>query len=261
MERAIDQIAQAARKYRIDAITFNDDILTHNLVWSKEFLRRYKKEIGLPFDCNLRVGPFSPKEILMLLKDAGCVEVKYGIESGNKEIREEVLNRKMSNKQIIETIKTANDLGLKTGGYVMVGLPEESPKKFIETIRLVIGANIEVARISVFQPYMGTRLYDYCLEKKYFDNRRKSVEERHDTVLNLPNFGRRDILYFFKNFEQILKYGKGDKQGLKKNYSKMCLSLYLVYPSHWLYWSAKLILLIIRVPIIFFTSIKNEIYE
>ena len=55
------------------------------------------------------------------LKKAGCFKVHIGIESGHQEFRKNMLNRNMTNEQIITAFSWAKQAGLLTKSYNIVG--------------------------------------------------------------------------------------------------------------------------------------------
>ena len=57
------------------------------------------------------------KEMFAKLREAGCFRVAIGIESGNPYIRNSVLNRKMTNEQIIQAFKIAKEAGMVTKSF------------------------------------------------------------------------------------------------------------------------------------------------
>jgi anaerobic magnesium-protoporphyrin IX monomethyl ester cyclase len=61
----------------------------------------YKREIGYPFMCTTRAN-LMDEELARMLSNAGCQTVSVGIETGNELIREKVLNKKVSDEQMIE---------------------------------------------------------------------------------------------------------------------------------------------------------------
>jgi tetratricopeptide (TPR) repeat protein len=126
-------------------------------------------------------------EICKLLKDAGCEGIAIGIESGSEEIRKKVLNRKMSDELIIAAFKAAKKTGLKTSSFNMVGIPGETPEDFQKTIELNRKIMPDQMQLTIFYPYPGTRLGDYCFDKGYVKaNHHPNYFE--ETVLNLPTY-------------------------------------------------------------------------
>ena len=54
------------------------------------------------------------EEKLRLLRDAGCLNISIGIESGNEHLRKEILRRGMTQEQITEAFKLCKKTGIKT---------------------------------------------------------------------------------------------------------------------------------------------------
>ena len=79
-----------------DYLNIDDDTFTKNKMWLKDFLERYIKEINIPFNCNARPETVSI-EVMKLLKESGCNIVSIGVESGNEELRKNILKRKITN--------------------------------------------------------------------------------------------------------------------------------------------------------------------
>ncbi len=225
--KAVDEIEAVIKKYRADRLLFHDDIFTLKKDWLFQFLKLYREKVALPFECNARVG-VCDKETFGELKKSGCVELKFGLESGDEALRESVLNRRMSNKEIIKAAKIAKELGINFMVFILLGLPEETPKKFRKTIDLVAKINPEARSLNIFYPYKGTLLYETCVKNNYLTTQDKSsIIEREDTVLNMPQFSREAILYYFKNFDSLVNFRKKSFQ--KGLVGWHCRFLYFLY--------------------------------
>ncbi len=231
-QKAVQEIVLAVQKYRPDYLQFHDDIFGLNKDWLNNFLYYYKKSrIDIPFNCNLRPGAFS-KNMVMSLKNGNCRGVLIGLESGDTQIRKKILNRQVTNKQMIKSFCLARKGGLKTFAFCMMGFPEETPKKFMNTIKLLGRIHPDNYNIQIFYPYPGTRLFKLCQAKKLFRDRiDKDFIERKDTILNLPLFKREDIIYFFMNFFKLVDLNYPRKGFIKNLHRKTKLYLLSYSPS------------------------------
>ena len=187
VEYLINEIELIKSKHPLTMVRFYDDIFGHNLEWLAEFASSYPKEIGLPFICYARPNMISEK-FCMLLKKAGCRSVMTAIECGNEEYRKAVLKRNISNKQIIESLRLLKSYGIKIFSLNMVGLPEEQVEDMFGTIELNRASRVDYACASIFQPYPGTEIYDYCLSKGLLppDGVPEFQGFYSTTILNLP---------------------------------------------------------------------------
>jgi len=163
----IDEIHQVRDAYPfLNKVTFDDDILFFNKSWAEEFVALYAKEVSLPFICNGRANLLR-EDTIKLLKKAGCYHLKIGLESGNEHISNHILNRNISNDQIREAFRLARENGLRTETFNMVGLPDETPANVLDTIKLNAEMKTNGMQVTIFQPFPGTDLYEYCREKGY----------------------------------------------------------------------------------------------
>jgi anaerobic magnesium-protoporphyrin IX monomethyl ester cyclase len=201
-EHIMEELNQLNGKYQFEEIFFDDDIFMMNKNIRKEFCRRYPDEIGKAFVFCGRVEQCN-HDLLADLKAAGGRRIDFGIESGNEELRRTILKRNMTNEQILNSTQMAKSVGLQVKTLNMVGLPEESLEKHMDTVRLNQEIKPDIASIYTFYPYPGTELYDYCVEKQYYKPVKflpKGYVSRRDTMLDMPGFSRKDIQQSLKWF-------------------------------------------------------------
>jgi len=142
-------------------ISFHDDTFTLNKRWLFDFCAAYKKEIDIPFFCHARVETVD-EDVVRCLKDSGCVQVAMGVESGNEWLRRIILNRKHSNKKMLEAFRLFRKYGIKTFSYNMVGLPFETREMAQETLDLNIELKPDHGFALQFFPFPGSSIYDMC---------------------------------------------------------------------------------------------------
>lgn len=201
VENGIAEIKEIVDKYNVKSIFFADDVFTIDRKYVKAFSEAYGKEIGLPFEVTTRVEA-STYETFSYLRDAGCTRVAMGVESGNEEFRKKVLNRKMSNKKIIEVFHAAKKAGLKTKSYNIVGFPHETVEIHMDTVKINREMEPDSLVCYIFNPYPGTRLYDMSIEAGFLpaDYLEKEFISRTDTPLTMPDFTREQVLDCYHNF-------------------------------------------------------------
>jgi radical SAM superfamily enzyme YgiQ (UPF0313 family) len=165
VDNVVAEIKQVLEQYPfIKSLVFDDDILFLNRRWSEEFAEKYSRQIHLPFECHARAD-ITDQTVINLLKKAGCFEVKFGIESGNEQIRQQVLNRHMTDEQIKSAFAIAKKAGLITKSYIMVGLPGDTPATILESIKLNAQIKTDNLYYTIYQPYYGTKLGELSREQ------------------------------------------------------------------------------------------------
>ena len=160
VDEMIHEIEYLLTHYKgIKMFIFDDDIFTFDKEWLKVFSKRYREVTDIGFVCNAHARIFD-KETARYLKEAGCRIVKFGLESGSDRIRRTVLQRFMSNRHIEKAFEIADQHGLHTSAFVMVGLPDEKKEDIMETVKLLAKIKPGRFRWSLFFPFIGTRAYD-----------------------------------------------------------------------------------------------------
>jgi len=170
-----------------------------DMEWALELcaeLRGFNSRLEHPitFGSNLRVTPnVDYNELFAALASANFRFLNIGLESGSERIRRDVLRRYYSNDDIIQAVETAREHGLQIGLYNLIGLPEETPRDFRETIRVNRACQPDWFLLSVFYPYPGTALSDTCYELGFLDGPADPYLERRRPVLDMPQFSKRQV--------------------------------------------------------------------
>ena len=186
-EQVFKEIGYLLERYKnIKTFIFDDDLFTYNRKYIEKFLSEYKIKVKVPFVVNGHVMVFDDK-IASLLKDAGCIIVKFGLESGSERIRRDVLRRYMSNKKIEEAFRSADKKGIHTSAFVMIGIPKETKEDLFATIDLIARIKPGRFRWSIFFPYKGTYAYTISEREGLIDYKK---------MFNLPNFTDESCLDF-----------------------------------------------------------------
>lgn len=164
-QNVIEQLLGAKEAYGIRKVNFVDDSFFCNPSWFREFTELYKDKIRLPFIINIEATHTS-EELVRLAKEIGCICVRMGVESGNEHLRQTILNKKVTDKQIITAAGHIKHYGIKLVTYNMLGLPGETVDNALDTYSLNKKIHTDFAQCTLLQPYPGTALSDYVRQKK-----------------------------------------------------------------------------------------------
>lgn len=187
VDHLIEEIEQVRAKYPLEMIRFGDDNFVEGMTdWFLEFVDKYSRRIKLPFYCLIRpnVVTFS---LAKALKKAGCVSVATSIETGNEKIRYQVLNRIVSDKEIISACRALVNNGIKTYTNIMVGLPETTIEDEFKSLKLAFKSQTTCAAFTIFTPFSGTQLHRYCRQKKWLPKTKRPVFPRSTTDRSMLN--------------------------------------------------------------------------
>jgi len=205
VRRFIDEVKFMKEKYKLEYVYLaSETFLSIDEKSFLEFVRLWKSEINLPFWCETRPETVNEERIKMLV-DAGMSSINIGVESGSPEIRE-MLHRRMTNEQIINTFKIMKTTPLRIGVNVIIGFPDETRKQIFETVELVRKLDVSNIMIHVFNPYRGTTLYDLCVEKGYIPRSELGGDYRQDFVLEMPSISKEEIMGLQRTFAMYVKF-------------------------------------------------------
>jgi len=199
--RVVSECREILKRYPVvKAIRFWDDVLTLKKPWAREFLELYGKEVGFPFHCYERVNTLT-KDRVVWLKQAGCKEVSLGIQSGNERIRQEILNRKMTDREILESASWLRDAGIRIQTDNILGLPSEDKSRILDTVRINAKIDPIMVKIYMFNPFKYTRLYEYCKKMGYLrDDKPFALNLFDGPNLKLPTITDEETRFCYNYF-------------------------------------------------------------
>ena len=158
-ENIVAEIEYLKGKYGLRYVRFDDDSFTLN----KGFVMRIcdllmERNVNVDWYCSARVDAVS-KELLLKMKESGCIKINFGVESGSEETLRKI-RKGITKEEIAGAFETAREAGIYTGAYVMIGFPWETREHMLETVRFTTEIRPNVIIISIVTPYPGTELYD-----------------------------------------------------------------------------------------------------
>jgi len=200
--REVDDVL--ARYPETGFVGFHDDTFTLRPDWLEEFAAKYPRPHRLRFWCNA-TAPSLTERTVEWLRKAGCYEVRIGLESGNDNIRMNVLKKNVQRADIIRAFRLLHAAGINTYAFNMVGLPYETVDTIRDTIRLNHAVRPKVMFCSIFQPYPGTRLDDLCREQGWFSGKTVKSYFENNYALTQPTIAPREVVFFHDVFRELAR--------------------------------------------------------
>jgi anaerobic magnesium-protoporphyrin IX monomethyl ester cyclase len=159
IDRVIDEILMCTKKYGAELIFFVDDTFTLNPARVMEICDRIiRQQIPVRWMCLARADTLW-ENMLLKMREAGCIFISVGVESGSQEILD--LAKKQTNlAQIRNGYDLLKRLGFETRGSFIIGLPGENRQTIRKTIDFAKGLNLDRAVFNIFTPYPGTEAYE-----------------------------------------------------------------------------------------------------
>lgn len=126
---------------------------------------------------------FLDKETLLKMRDAGCIRLIYGIETGSKRLLK-YIRKEISTEQLEKAVRWTYEAGIWTGIEIICGLPHEDQKDIQDTIALLTRNKKYIKRFyyNTFDLRGGSLLFhephNYGIENIFEVNEPVAYEER-----------------------------------------------------------------------------------
>jgi len=212
-ENVVEELKEMKEKYHVREISFDDDNLTLD---RKRMIRLCKlmisEKIDLEWDTPNGVSVITlNRELLLLMKKAGCWSLNLAIESGDPHILRNIIHKPLTLGKAAQVVKDCKALSIKTQGYFVIGMPGET----IETMNhsLDFARSLPLDAIGVFNavPFPNTELYENAVRDGYlaevdFSKVYADNDLQRSALLSTPWLSSEEVLAFQKRF-----YDKFDK--------------------------------------------------
>lgn len=215
------EIAGLKERYGVEQLRFQDDALEINSPWLEEICCKIKP-LSFTWRANARINTtFRSKNILPLMKEAGCDELCYGIESPEQLVLDKC-NKNMLISQAYEVLKLVQEAGMKVRIFLIIGLPGQDKNVAKNMIAFIKEAHPSAVDLSTFVPFPGCDIYhnaakygivlnsdidfnDYVMTRGlYRDEKDKNFVFKHDQLANdqLKDL-RAEVLEFIQNYNLV----------------------------------------------------------
>ena len=168
IDKCIEELKYIISRFDVKVVNFSDDEFTLNHKWVSEFLKKYKAEIldkhDIQFVIEARVDTINDKTA-KLLKECGCLEIQFGVETCSLRLLK-FLNKGITNEKIKKAFDICKKYDINTYVYMMIGIPTETEKDIMETMKFLAIIRPRIIRPTFLCPVKGTQIYDYCVEHK-----------------------------------------------------------------------------------------------
>ena len=160
----VDEIELLIQKYGAREVRFWDD--TFNLLPSRvlQICKEIKyRKIDIEWSCVARVSNMT-QDVLHSMREAGCWQVDYGVESGNPEVLKSI-HKGITMDLVRRAVRLSRANGLRVRAFFMLGLPGETEETMQQTINFAKSLDLDVAVFHIATPLPGTELFKIAKER------------------------------------------------------------------------------------------------
>lgn len=160
VDNVIEEI-QEIQKLGVDYLHFDDDTWGVKKSYIRDLCSAIKKHCpGLSWSCEIHVK-FADDETIALMKSAGCRRIQIGVESGNNEMLK-LIKKGITIEEAVAAAKIIKKHKICLSTFFIVGFPQETEESLRDTISAMTSIPTDMVIYSIFTPYFGTELFEYC---------------------------------------------------------------------------------------------------
>lgn len=217
IDNIISEIKYCVERFDISGVRFLDDLLIINEKRTLELCEKIKP-LKIFWSGQARTNILNDS-LAKAMKDAGCVGVGFGYESGSNRLLK-AMNKRVTVEDHKRATIAARKNGLAIRVQIMFGFPGENKESIEETISFFKELEIPPRRFNVLTPLSGSELYDECLNNGTIHN-----EDEYLARVSSQDagFGSKKVLLNLTDmtdneFQDLLVYAE---ETLEDNYRKI----------------------------------------
>jgi len=162
----VTEVEECIAKYGVRSINFCDEFFTLNKPRVAQICQLMKaKRLDVAWVCSARAEKLD-RQTLTLMREAGCHEISFGIESGDPDTLTR-MDKKLDLHEATRVVRAAQRVGITTHASFILGYLGETVDTMKRTIRLAKTLNTDVAAFFVVSPLPGSKLYGDAVTKGY----------------------------------------------------------------------------------------------
>ena len=156
--KVADEIEEVI-SFGYNRLWFADDCFTLNRKRLIEVCNEIiKRGLKIGWECLSRVDTLD-SDTADKMKQAGCVRMFFGIESGNDSILK-IMNKQVTTKQAYIATRLCKKKGIKAGAFFILGYPGENGKTILKTIKFASSLPLDYLSFTLPYPIPGTPLFE-----------------------------------------------------------------------------------------------------
>jgi len=153
-------LADSGYKY----VDLHDPTFSFNMERARYILTQMlERKIKIAWGCETRADRID-RDLVFLMKKAGCNNIRFGIEAGNDRVRNEIVLKGISKEQIRKAFNLCKLAGIETMAFFMLGHPTETLAEMQETLDFCKELKPTYADFSIGIPIPGSKLFEHAVE-------------------------------------------------------------------------------------------------
>jgi len=216
VELVLDDLERLVKLHGIEEVHFLDENLTLNKKRTVALCQgMIDRGLHLRWFGSAGISVYSlDREVLELMRKAGCYRLHLAFESGSQEVLDTIIDKPVNLEKAVDILEAAAELGFENIGYFVIGLPGETAAQISQTVSLASHPCFDYVTLSIATPQAGTRLEKMCKEHGLVPEGQclADISRRSTGVYETADFTRLDLETIrFKQWDSINFHSPGKR--------------------------------------------------
>lgn len=195
VDSILGEIQELISAYNIDYLLFRDEDFTT----CRQFVvglceEMISRNIRLSWNCIARIDEVD-SELLCLMKQAGCFEIAFGLESGD-DFTLGKIGKGYDTRTSVANLWKVHEAGIKTGCLFMIGFPWDNVETLEATREFITKIPYDRLRIAFATPFPGTALWHTCFASDSILTRDYARYTTDEPIFKLQGLSSDDLIDF-----------------------------------------------------------------
>lgn len=157
-ENIVDEMEEIRDEYH-GRFRFVDDAFTINKERAFRLCTEMiNRKLSAKWVCSTRADCVD-ESLLEIMHKAGCEYIGFGVESGSERVRNNIVRKKITNKDIFGALRFCKKIGIKTGCYLMLGFPTETLEEMHQTVNISLKLDADIIGVHLTELMPSTDLF------------------------------------------------------------------------------------------------------
>ncbi len=134
--KTVDDLQMLTEKYRTPYFFFTDECFA--LSPTKRMCQQiFDRKLNIQWTAEMRFEKNLSRDLLTLMRDAGCLKIVFGLESFNQRVMD-FMKKGIKQESVRRITADCVDLGIAVHCYIIVGFPTEKEEEALETMNFIV---------------------------------------------------------------------------------------------------------------------------
>ncbi|HNQ68451.1 MAG TPA: radical SAM protein [Bacteroidales bacterium] len=198
-QKIFEEINYLKTNFGIIDFVFVDDTFTAYKNSVIEFCNLLiTNKTNITWHCYSRVDTID-RELLKIMKESGCHQIMYGIESFDDNVLK-TIKKNITSEQSISIIKMTQEFGISVRLSMMVGNIGDSTKACESSIKMILKLKPDFINVLIATPGPGTPFFKWAKNQNRIKTYDWSKYTGASAIVELNNFSEKQIYKYFRKF-------------------------------------------------------------